>query len=182
MDKWVQFWVICQCWPLSHKKEMHNRWWCIEDRIPWLDDIDYWIELIRNKSEQDSMATIFLRHELPPWRFGKVHNKQFKRIKHKRLIPIKSKAINGLLPSISNIKTYNIMPYSIRSLRPSHGKLYISALNIIISTQSYIYYVEFWVQVVCLYDSVCDYWHYWKCWEFFIVVLSLLCCLIKKGD
>lgn len=36
--------------------------------------------------------------------------------------------------------------------------------------------------MVCLYDRVCDHWDYWKCWEFFVMVLSLLCCLIKKGD
>lgn len=74
------------------------------------------------------------------------------------------------------------MPYSIRSLRPSHSKLHIPTLDIFIPLESYIHHVKFWLQVVCLYDRICYHWDYWKYLNLSNVVLSLLCCLVEKGD
>lgn len=109
-------------------------------------------------------------------------NKQFKRIKHKRLLPIKSKAFNGLLPSIRNIKAYNLMPHPIRPLRPRHSQLHIPTLDIILPLKSHIHHVEFWFQVVRLHDSICYHWDYWEHLNLSYVVLSLLCCGREKGD
>jgi len=109
-------------------------------------------------------------------------NKQLKRIKHKRLLPIKSKAFNGLLPSIRNIKAYHILPHPIRPLRSRHSQLYIPTVDIILPLKPYIHHVEFRFQVVRLYDSVCYHWHYWKYLNLSNVLLSLFCCVRKKGD
>ncbi len=140
VDQRVQFRVISEGRHVPYQENVHNWRRCWINWVPKLDQLALVSEHFFNEPRKDSLAWIRLQHVTFWIRFGKLPDKQFTGIQWHRFLPTKSKALNGLLSIILNLKTNNLLFGRIRSLCTLNSQLHLPTLNRFLSIKPHIYH------------------------------------------